>query len=459
MSPIRSQPLVAILVASLCLAWTATRAGAAGSLSFARTDYLLESHLNGLDSIAVADLDGQNGPDLVVESYTAQVSPGTIDVLLNEGDGTFAPALTFDSCDGANSLVVGQFNPATDDDLDIALICGNQQEVGRMLGDGHGHFGAVQTLGVGYLTGASPAAVIEWLRVGSMDGPTLVFGGYLAGLGTTLCFLRAVDLEFDLDGGGQNLPFCNVHLDAAEQIDDWGPVANDIAVGEHVTYPGEPFPRDEAVSGAAIGLSIGVAVTSYTPFFLSTWSYGARSSGNSSTAVALANLDGDTQNDILIGGASGGSGSSQIADYVPGWPIDPGATPTHSFASIPYLYDMVTADFDGDGAVDVAALGDDDFEDDDITVAIHRGHGDGTFEAYQRFVSRGYVTTGAGEQMIAVGDFDRNGSPDLATVGQLDKWVSVLLAPEPSAALLDAAGVAALLALGRRARASCHSIE
>jgi hypothetical protein len=238
------------------------------------------------------------------------------------------------------------------------------------------------------------------------------------------------------------------------QIDDWGPISNDIAVGEDVAYPGEPFARDEAVSGGESGSTqIGVAVTSYTPFFQSTWSYGVRASGNTGTAVALADLDHDGQNDLLIGGSDLLIPSDgEIADYVPGWPIDQGASPTHSFASIPYLYDMVTADFDGDGKLDIAALGDDDDNDDGITVGIHRGNGDGTFAPYERFPARGYVTTGAGEQMIAVGDFDQNGSPDLVTVGRLDKWASVLLAPEPSAALLCAASFGSLLAVGRWSR-------
>ena len=57
----------------LALAATATLASvaSAGVFSFRRTDYPLESYLNGLDSVAVADLDGKNGPDLVVESLTA----------------------------------------------------------------------------------------------------------------------------------------------------------------------------------------------------------------------------------------------------------------------------------------------------------------------------------------------------------------------------------------------------
>jgi hypothetical protein len=207
------------------------------------------------------------------------------------------------------------------------------------------------------------------------------------------------------------------------------------------------------VSGGSGFPEIPIAATGYTPFFQSTWSYGARASGNTGTAVALDDLDGDMQNDILIGGSDLLIATdSKVADYVPGWPIDLGATPTHSFGSVPYLYDMVTADFDRDGKVDIAVLGDDDDSDDGITVGIHRGNGDGTFAPYERFTSRGYVSSGGGEQVIAVGDFDRNGKPDLVTVGRADKWASVLLAPEPTGTLLCAASLGSLLALARRRR-------
>ena len=132
----------------------------AGVFSFARTDYLLnESRLGGLGSVAVGDLDGKNGPDIVSENYAYGGGVGTVNVLLNTGDGTFAPAEQYDTCDGANGIVIGQFNPATDSHLDVAMVCGSGQ-IGRMLGDGAGHLGAVQTVDVSYLSGASPAASI-----------------------------------------------------------------------------------------------------------------------------------------------------------------------------------------------------------------------------------------------------------------------------------------------------------
>jgi hypothetical protein len=150
-------------------------------------------------------------------------------------------------------------------------------------------------------------------------------------------------------------------------------------------------------------------------------------------------LDHDGQNDLLIGGSDLLVASeATIGDYVPGFPIEQSANPTHSFASIPYLYDMVTADFD----------------DDEVSVGIHRGNGDGTFAPYEAFKAKGYAMTGAGEPMIAVGDFDRDGRPDLVTVGRYDEWASVLLSPEPSEALLGAASLGSLLALARRRAAT-----
>ncbi len=397
-------------------------AAAVTPFAFLRTDYLLESHLGGLDSVAIGDVDGVHGPDVVVLSYTAGGAVGVVNVLLNNGNGTFADPLAFDTCAGAKSIVIGQFNPGTDSHPDLAMMCGGSTLIGRMLGDGAGNFGSAQTVDVGYTgagagTGSPYVALIEMLRFGAMNGPTLAYAGYMAGLGRfTLCFFGALQLEADLDGAGGQAPYCNIHVDGLGNIDDYGPLSGDLVIGPYQVVPGEPVARDEAISfGEVPGL---MSVTGYNPQFVAQWGYGTRPSGGTGAAIALADVDDDGQRDILMGN------DLLIAEYVPGWPIS--AAPDHSFASIPYLYDMVTADFDGDGKLDIAALGDDDNNDDGVTVGIHRGNGDGTFAPYERFTTRGYWSLNYLD-VVATGDLDGDGHPDLVTVGELDKYATVLL--------------------------------
>jgi hypothetical protein len=394
---------------------------------FDRTDYMLESHLNGLDSVAVADVDGQKGPDIIIVSLTAGSGAGILNILLNNGDGSFAAPRTFETCAGAKSVVVGQFNPSTDSLLDVAMMCGGSTLLGRMLGDGSGDFEPAQTIDLGYLgvpagTGHPYISIIEMLRLGSMNGPTFAYAGYMAGLGFTLCIFGTLQLEIDLDGVGNSAPICNISLDAENNIIDWGPISTDLALGEQRTFPDDNIIRDEAFSFN--GVAAELAITAYTPQFADNWADGYRPFGapGDGTAVAVADVNNDGMLDVILGG------DFLIADYLPAYPAS--ATPDHSFLSIKFLYDMTTADFNGDGNIDIAALGDDNNNDDDATLAIHAGRGDGTFAPLKRFVTRGYWSLDY-VQVMATGDFDQNGLPDIVTVGRYDNYASVLINRSP----------------------------
>ena len=59
-------------------------AAADSVVSFTRTDIAMPA---APESVAIGDLDGQHGKDIVV----ALPSSGSVGVLLNNGDGTFAP--------------------------------------------------------------------------------------------------------------------------------------------------------------------------------------------------------------------------------------------------------------------------------------------------------------------------------------------------------------------------------
>ena len=60
----------------------------APSVSFQRTDVAIPS---GPDSVAIGDLDGVHGKDIAVALW----SPGSVGVMLSNGNGTFAPMQTY----------------------------------------------------------------------------------------------------------------------------------------------------------------------------------------------------------------------------------------------------------------------------------------------------------------------------------------------------------------------------
>jgi hypothetical protein len=101
-------------------------------------------------SVAVADVNGDGKPDLVVANCGSGCSSGTevavVSVLLANGDGTFQPAVAYDSGgDVAESVVVGDVNADGKVDLLVAnqcattVNCGNGT-VGVLLGNGDGTF-------------------------------------------------------------------------------------------------------------------------------------------------------------------------------------------------------------------------------------------------------------------------------------------------------------------------------
>ncbi len=415
--------------------FSVTPASAAGAFSFERTDYPLVVSV-GLDSVAVGDLDGKNGPDIVAVGY-AEPGQGLVNVLLNNGDGTFAAPKDFHTCIDASHIVVGQFNPRTDNHLDVAIICeGNK--IGRMLGDGQGNLGAVQTTVV-------LGAIIDTLRFGAMNGPTLVFSTFLPGQGvSTLCFMQVAQLETALDFAGPTDYICNFFEDALGN-QRFGQIAGDIAMGAYQPFPGEQSPRDEAVG-------VGMTITGYVGLgVLPDFSYAARYDGGASPfgvfggfgAVALADVDGDEQNDILM------AGDGLITMYVPGFPIPEFASPTHSFPSVANISDMVTADFDDDGKLDIAVISANPDDSGDVDVGIHRGDGTGAFAAAETFKAHGTDLDYFVRQTLALGDFNQDGKPDLVTVGRNNTDVSVLLnttgvpsgSPTASVAAANGAGV------------------
>ena len=76
----------------------------------------------------------------------------------------------------------------------------------------------------------------------------------------------------------------------------------------------------------------------------------------------------------------------------------------------------MVGDLDADGHQDLAVA---DFDVD--TLSILRGNGDGSFQDPRSF------STGVFPSGVALGDFNGDGAPDVATTSEFDNTVSVLL--------------------------------
>ncbi|HEV2383216.1 MAG TPA: FG-GAP-like repeat-containing protein [Terriglobia bacterium] len=115
-----------------------------GTLTQPSTNYTVA----GIDPefVASADLDNDGYPDLVVANF----ADSTISVLLNNGDGTFPTitAPTYQTGAGPTAVAVGDFNG--DGKLDLAVADASAATVSILLGNGDGTFKSK----VDYSTGA-----------------------------------------------------------------------------------------------------------------------------------------------------------------------------------------------------------------------------------------------------------------------------------------------------------------
>ncbi|SFS52759.1 FG-GAP-like repeat-containing protein [Marininema halotolerans] len=329
--------------------------------------------------ITTGDFNSDGNLDLAV----VNVSSATVSVLLGDGTGSFATQATFTVGNTPIQITTGDFN--NDGDLDLAVTNYSTTTISLLLGNGDGSF-ATQTT---FTVEANPYGITagDFNNDGNLDlavanngfnGGTTVsvlLGNGAGSFGTQTTFTVETGPEGITTGDFNN----DGNLDLAVTNFSSGTVSVLLGNGAGSFGTQSTFDVGDAPEGITVG--------------------DFNNDGN--LDLAVINNNNNTVS-ILLGNGDGSFATQSTFDV--------GIEPTR----------ITTGDFNCDGNLDLAVtnLG---VENSGTTISVLLGNGDGSFATQTTF------TVGTGPDGITTGDFNNDGSLDLAISDSGDATVSILL--------------------------------
>jgi FG-GAP-like repeat len=358
-------------------------------------------------SISTADFNRDGKLDVA----TANISSDSVSILLGNGTGGFAPAASIPVGDQPHSLAVGDFN--RDFKLDLAVANSEDDSISILLGNGSGGF---------HEAPGSPIAAGDgawYLVTADLNGDrkldlvvSNVNGSGPFGLGTSVSIFLG-----NGQGGFAQAPGSPLTA---------GLVPYGIAVAD-LNRDGKP---DLAVAGqfggtVSIFLGNGAGGFSEAPG-------SPIASGRANSWIAAGDVNRDGKLDLVVANQAArnataaeditvllGDGTGQFAEAATS-PVDSSGQGTTA---------LVLADLDGDGRLDIAATNIFASPAGQYSVSVLRGDGHAGFAA----AAGSPIVVGTQPFALALGDLNRDAKPDLAVANTGSNSVSVLLNTTPSA--------------------------
>jgi len=242
-------------------------------------------------SVAIADVNGDGKPDIVVANTGGgNNGNGSVGVLLGNGDGTFRPAMTYDSGgQGPDSVAVADVNLDGKPDLLVAngcfgINCTSGPWIGVLLGNGDGSFQPAVTYDNG---GLFPKAIAT-ADVNADGKPDMLVANFYPysleplSVGVRLgngngTFQSVVNYGTDSPNGASSVVAADVNLDSKP----------DLLVANY--------------SIGGVGVLLGNGNGTFQP--VATYTSGGSDTGG--PGLAVADVNGDGKPDLLVANYAG----------------------------------------------------------------------------------------------------------------------------------------------------------
>ncbi len=330
-------------------------------------------------SIAAADFNGDNRPDLAIANYGSN----TVSVLLNSGTGTFGAAVTYSAGGSApTGIAIADLN--NDGRLDLAVSNDQGNNVGVLFGNSDGSFQDP----IPYANRGRPWGVIAADFTGDSRPDLAVVNAYTS----------TIEL-FANDGAGSYGPSLSWSTGGA--------VPTSAAAAD---FNGDGK-MDLVVANNADN-SVNFLFGNGDGTFQTARDY--RSWGYSPTAIATGDFNGDLRADVVTADYGNSSVSVLLGN---GDGTLQNATTFSSVGSNPHAVAVGDMNKDGHQDIVVGSNGSDGG-----IVAIFQGNGDGTFQSPVTYSSGG-ITPGS----LVLFDFNNDGRLDIAVANSDSGTLGILL--------------------------------